>query len=1094
MIRKILKTTLAVMLLLQTLLPLVVYADEVENNTDFDEQYNPYQQVELETLNEGNDFGSLDDEWRQDYLEEPDAGFVPFEERGVVPSSLSVPNFTTPSNIAPHRPNVYREGFPVLSIDMDVPFNWDGSTADLQFFRDAWQGATLNVSNTDAAFLLNDVRISARGRGNSTWVNMGVKRPIRFRFPNNAWLPMFDSGYVGRDWVLLANTIDPSHLRNFSALYLGDQMGSMPFVPNAWFVHLYLDGEYRGVYMLTDEREAIEGRGNLSLDIDPMISEYMIEFDARASWGGAPRNSHWVRTRVGDFDIRYPSTGAWMNHANNPHALYVERFLNRVDEAIVSGERQQVEAILDVASFIDFYLVQELMKNIDVGFSSVFYQIRGQGDQRRLVAGPLWDFDLSSGSARHTGMWPADIDDPRGAHAAATNEWFRLLLETPWFRREVARRWSAIRDVEVSQLLARIQYMALVFEDDFQRDLDRWPNHGRHGWNPPAIAARRTSLEQAEYLHWWLSERIEWMDEWLDESTLIPAHTVTVTGGTVIGGETHEVGATVEIRANEPEEGYLFSHWEATPAVAFMSYTAETTTFVMPAADIVITAVFEEIPIVNRTVTFVAGSNGALGTPNPNLTIVQGATLGSAATIPAQNPVAGHEFAHWTSNRHSGTFTTAQIRNLVITENTTFTAVFRSIPVINRTVTFVSGANGALGTPNQPLTVASGGVLGSTTTLPTQNPSVNFRFAHWTSNRHSGTFTTAQLRGLAIVENTTFTAVFERIPRTLTVNGGSGGGTIGQGASRTIRANAPRAGYRFDRWTTTTQGVTFANARSATTTMTMPARNATVTATFVRRTAANPTINRRRPGVIRNVNVPLRRGPGTAYHLNRRLPRGQQITVLNNGRNGWRFVQVGTGNVRGWIQTSQITEITSFGIVTGTNVPMRAGVNSGAIMTRLSRNASITILGTNGNRTWTQVRTGSRTGWVRTNQIRTLNRPGRTTRRIAMRRGPGTTFGTVRTLNNNTTLQVLGRQGNWMRIRAGNQTGWVQTNAARTTTPAMRTRRQIQLRQGPGTSFARIANSRVNTNTRVTVLARQGNWSRIRIGQRTGWVQTNQLR
>ena len=268
--------------------------------------------------------------------------------------------------------------------------------------------------------------------------------------------------------------------------------------------------------------------------------------------------------------------------------------------------------------------------------------------------------------------------------------------------------------------------------------------------------------------------------------------------------------------------------------------------------------------------------------------------------------------------------------------------------------------------------------------------------------------------------------------RTLTVTGGTGSGTIRQGASRTIRANAPRAGYRFSHWTGSSSVITTANRNNRSITFTMPASNVTVRAVFVRRTAANPSVTMRRPGVTRN-RVALRRGPGNAYHLNRNLRQGQPLTILNSGRNGWRFVQVGTSNVRGWVRSNQITSTTTLGTVRARRVPMRAGANRGRTLRHLDRNTNIIILGTNANRSWTQVRVGRRTGWVRTSGIRTV-------------------------------------------------------------TPSARARRQLQLRQGPGTSFARPANNQVNRNVRVTIIGRQGNWSRIRIGNRTGWVQTSGLR
>jgi uncharacterized protein YgiM (DUF1202 family) len=155
--------------------------------------------------------------------------------------------------------------------------------------------------------------------------------------------------------------------------------------------------------------------------------------------------------------------------------------------------------------------------------------------------------------------------------------------------------------------------------------------------------------------------------------------------------------------------------------------------------------------------------------------------------------------------------------------------------------------------------------------------------------------------------------------------------------------------------------------------------------------------------------------------------------VLNDSRSGWSFVQVGRSNTRGWVRNRDIAATTTLGTVRGKNVRLRARANGGSTLTRLSGNTTITILATNANRSWTQIRVGRQIGWVRSNQIRTV-------------------------------------------------------------TPSARTRVRIQLRGGPGNSFGRISNSRVNRNTRVNVLGRRGSWSRIRIGNRTGWLRTNQLR
>lgn len=74
---------------------------------------------------------------------------------------------------------------------------------------------------------------------------------------------------------------------------------------------------------------------------------------------------------------------------------------------------------------------------------------------------------------------------------------------------------------------------------------------------------------------------------------------------------------------------------------------------------------------------------------------------------------------------------------------------------------------------------------------------------------------------------------------TITVDGGKAINSAGtgvtsaaQGDTITIVANAPESGKAFDKWTTSTSGVTFAIENATTTTFTMPASAVSVTATY----------------------------------------------------------------------------------------------------------------------------------------------------------------------------------------------------------------------------------------------------------------------
>lgn len=67
---------------------------------------------------------------------------------------------------------------------------------------------------------------------------------------------------------------------------------------------------------------------------------------------------------------------------------------------------------------------------------------------------------------------------------------------------------------------------------------------------------------------------------------------------------------------------------------------------------------------------------------------------------------------------------------------------------------------------------------------------------------------------------------------TVSVSGGSGSGSYPAGAIVALNAYDMGVGKQFDKWTTSTAGVGFANAEATSTTFTMPAANVAITATY----------------------------------------------------------------------------------------------------------------------------------------------------------------------------------------------------------------------------------------------------------------------
>ena len=363
--------------------------------------------------------------------------------------------------------------------------------------RERWQDGAVSA---EGDFYDVDARI--RGRGNTTWLMGPDKRPLRIRFAEPR--AMMGSSYEAADWILLANHFDNSLLRNYGALYLGGLMGSMMFTPVPHNVHLYVNYEYMGIYVLTDERDVNDGRMNLASHSDPELSEFFLELDPRAYRGGTT-NLTYVIANERIYDIRYPGSSVRTEY----HADYVREYLERVSRAIRAEDFEAVSRLIDIDSFVDFYIVQELFKNLDSYVASIFMHISGTGAERRLHKGPLWDFDISAGNAAHQVMG----SDPYGLYTATLNYWYRHLMNTDEFSNAVRDRWNDVRNDELLETLERLAWLSENYRADFERNFARHNVLGRAILpTPEEILAIDTFVGHVGQLIDWLERRAAWLD------------------------------------------------------------------------------------------------------------------------------------------------------------------------------------------------------------------------------------------------------------------------------------------------------------------------------------------------------------------------------------------------------------------------------------------------------------------------------------------------------------------------------------------------------------------------------------------------------
>jgi hypothetical protein len=189
---------------------------------------------------------------------------------------------------------------------------------------------------------------------------------------------------------------------------------------------------------------------------------------------------------------------------------YISGFVSEAENALFSEDFKDPEigyrAYFDTATFIDWYIINELFRRADSNFNDgVFFYKPRDG---KLSMGPVWDFENAAGNIAHSRAY-----NPEGWHVRSAS-WFTRLFEDEAFVLEFKERWNYIKSQGVfDDMLARIDSTAAMLAEAQSMNFTRWPILGINVWpNDAGASSRRTYQAEIDYLKEWLEARIEWMN------------------------------------------------------------------------------------------------------------------------------------------------------------------------------------------------------------------------------------------------------------------------------------------------------------------------------------------------------------------------------------------------------------------------------------------------------------------------------------------------------------------------------------------------------------------------------------------------------
>lgn len=324
-----------------------------------------------------------------------------------------------------------------------------------------------------------------RGRGNSTWAH--PKKPFQMKLDDKA---EFLGMPADKKWLFLAEYSDKTMLRNTIAFEMG-HISKLDWTPHSSFAEVFINNEYNGTYNITQKVEKSSNRVSLG------DSGYLLEIDQL--------------DRLDSDDV-YFHTGNFLINVKEPNLdwgsaeyHYVKDLLNEFERVLHSEQFKDATfgyaKFIDIDSFIDWFLISEITKNVDSRWFSSIYLNVIPGEKIKM--GPLWDFDLSFGNVDYAdsqyaeGFWVKD------------HPWYARLFQDPTFVNKINDRFVFFRSNQ-DAILDKIDQYAEKLKWAQQENDDKWHTLGTYVWPNPVVF--NTYEGEVAHLKSWYIKRMNWLE------------------------------------------------------------------------------------------------------------------------------------------------------------------------------------------------------------------------------------------------------------------------------------------------------------------------------------------------------------------------------------------------------------------------------------------------------------------------------------------------------------------------------------------------------------------------------------------------------
>lgn len=362
----------------------------------------------------------------------------------------------------------------------------------------------------DAPSVSSDIIIHVRGNSSRFFEKSGYKIKLVDNEGNNNPQELLGMG-KHHEWALHGPYLDKTLIRNYMMYNISGEI--MDYAPNVRFCEVVLNGEYEGVYVLTEMITAGKDGTRLTMSVDAKdntYTGYLLRLDRRNSNGFDSLNNLTSYTLRCDpdlmLDIEYPS----LKTLNQTLKDSIEYDFSRFEKALYSydfnDKKQGYKNYIDVDSFAAYFLLHELVVNYDAGSYSTYIYKDTSGKFKMCV----WDFNNSCDNYQEKSVMTVQ-------HFELQNKlWFGMLMKDKDFVNAVIKKYKDLRKTFFSDeylenyIDSTISYLGPAIE----RNCNRWASSFENdSLLEPAERNLHSYDEAVSQLKSFFNERTAWIDD-----------------------------------------------------------------------------------------------------------------------------------------------------------------------------------------------------------------------------------------------------------------------------------------------------------------------------------------------------------------------------------------------------------------------------------------------------------------------------------------------------------------------------------------------------------------------------------------------------